>query len=448
MLTQAFSTVPAHSSLKAIPGDSGWPVIGHTLSFMYDPIAMLGERYSRFGSVSWSSLFGLRMVQLIGPEANELVLLNKDKVFSNHDGWDYFIGRFFHRGIMLLDFEEHRWHRKIMQQAFKPELLKNYLTHMGTGIKRGLESWQPDTSFKVLPAIKQLTLNLATETFMGYHLGPEANQINRAFVDTVRAGTALIRFSVPGLRWSRGLAGRRVLETFFAKEIGNKRRSPGADFFSQLCQARTEEGDEFSDDDVINHMIFLMMAAHDTTTITLCSMLYWLARYPEWQERLRQQSRQLGKMLVEYEDLDKLTEASLVMKEALRLCSPVPSLPRKTLHDSEFMGYYLPANTMVNVIPFYTHYMEDYWPDPLRFDPERFSTERREDKVHPYAWVPFGGGAHKCIGLHFAELQVKAILHQLLQRFLLSVPPDYEMPLDTTSLPIPADKLPVCLKRI
>jgi cytochrome P450 len=92
--------------------------------------------------------------------------------------------------------------------------------------------------------------------------------------------------------------------------------------------------------------------------------------------------------------------------------------------------------------------MEELWPDPFRFDPERFSEQRREDKVHPYAWVPFGGGAHKCIGLHFAELQVKAILHQAVQRYCWKVAPGYEMPIDATSLPVPADGLPVKLDKL
>lgn len=446
---QLLSPAPATSHLKGIPGDNGWPLVGHTLSFLLrDPLTLLRQRYQRYGSVYFNHLFGMQMVSLLGPDANELLFKNSDKLFSNRGGWEFFIGKFFHRGIMLMDFEEHKWHRKIMQQAFKPDVLRSYLLRMGDGIEQGLAGWQPGQRVKMLPAIKQLTLDLATEVFMGHQLGAEAAHINRAFVDTVRGGTALLRFPVPGLRWSRGLAGRRTLEKFFRAEIGNKRNHPGADFFSQLCQARTEEGDVFSDEDVVNHMIFLMMAAHDTTTITLCNMLYWLARYPDWQQRLRAQSQALGKRHLQYDDMEQLSDASLVMKEALRLCPPVPSLPRKTLHDSEFLGHFLPAGTLVHVSPWFTHYMHEYWQEPFRFDPERFAPERREDKVHPYAWVPFGGGAHKCIGLHFAELQVKAILHQLLQRFSLSVAEDYVMPQDTTSLPVPADGLPVRLTRL
>ncbi|MFP1680439.1 cytochrome P450 [Alloalcanivorax sp. C16-2] len=446
MSVSPLARVPDGSALKPVPGDRGWPLIGNTLSSMRDPVGMLRQRYDTYGPVSWTSLFGLRMVQLLGPDANQFVLLNRDNLFSNHGGWDFFIGPFFHRGIMLLDFEEHRWHRRIMQQAFTRPALEGYLARMSPRIGEGLARW-PDGPVLVLPRLKQLTLDLATDVFMGSELGPRAERINQAFVDTVRAGTALLRFPVPGLRWSRGLKGRRVLEALFREEIPARRAGSDSDLFSALCHATTEDGERFSDDDVVNHMIFLMMAAHDTTTITLTNLFYQLARNPGWQERLRAESRALGKDELDYGDLEALPGISLAMKEALRLCAPVPSLPRRTVRDAEYQGHYIPAGTFVTVAPYFTHYMEEYWPDPERFDPERFAEGRREDKVHPYAWVPFGGGAHKCIGLHFAEMQVKAILHRVLLRWRWSVPSGYEMPVDTTSLPVPKDGLPVTLER-
>jgi len=414
---------------------------------MRDPVGLMLQRYDQYGPVSWTRLFGLRVVQMLGPDANQFVLMNKGDLFSNHGGWDFFIGPFFHRGIMLLDFEEHRWHRRIMQQAFTKSALRGYLERMGPRITAGLDTW-PEGGIKVLPRVKRLTLDLATDVFMGQELGPRSEQVNRAFVDTVRAGTALLRFPVPGLRWSKGLRGRRVLEQLFRDEIPTKRAQEDNDLFSALCHATTEDGDRFSDDDVVNHMIFLMMAAHDTTTITLSNLFYHLASAPEWQERLREESRALGKTQLEYEDLEKLPGIGLAMKEALRLCAPVPSLPRRTVRDVEYDGFHIPKGSFITMAPYFTHYMEEYWPDAERFDPERFAEHRREDKVHPYAWVPFGGGAHKCIGLHFADMQVKAILHQVLLKYRWRVPADYVMPVDTTSLPVPKDGLPVTLERL
>lgn len=433
---------------KPIPGDAGLPLIGYTLHSMADPMGFARKRYQRYGDISWASVFGIKMVSMMGGDANQFVFQNRGDLFSNNLGWDFFIGKFFHRGIMLLDFEEHRHHRRIMQNAFKKPVLVEYLSEMNEPIARGIRRWQPARKFHVFTAIKQLTLDLATEVFMGEQLGPEADQINQAFIDTVRAGTALVRYPVPGGRWKKGLDGRKLLVDFFRSRIDRKRDSTSNDLFSQLCRAETEDGHRFSDDDVINHMVFLMMAAHDTSTITLSTMFYHLAKHPEWQERLRAESRALGKDMLEFDDLETLEGMTLVMKEALRLCAPVPSIPRKTVKDVVYKAHLIPKGTMISVSPFFTHFMDEYWTNPRRFDPERFSEARREDKNHPYCYVPFGGGAHMCIGLHFADLQVKAILHQVLLNYRWSVDKDYVMPIDMTSLPVPGDKLPVKLERI
>ncbi|AUM11255.1 cytochrome P450 [Ketobacter alkanivorans] len=433
---------------KPIPGDPGLPLLGYTLHSMLDPLGFSRKRYDKYGEISWSNTFGTRMVSMFGPDANQFVFQNRGDLFSNSQGWDFFIGKFFRRGIMLLDFEEHRHHRRIMQNAFKKPVLVQYLDEMNHPIERGIQKWLPQDDFFVLTAIKKLTLDLATEVFMGEKLGSEASVLNKAFVDTVRAGSSVVRYPVPGGRWSKGLKGRKVLEAYFMSKIAEKRASTGNDLFSQLCRAETEDGQKFSDDDVVNHMIFLMMAAHDTSTITLCTMFYHLAKNPEWQEKLRQESIALGKGHLEHDDLDKMEGMTKVMKEALRLCAPVPSVPRRTVKDVVYKNTLIPKDSLVVVSPYFTHYMPEYWKNPKQFDPDRFAEDRREDKVHPYAWVPFGGGAHMCIGLHFADLQVKAILHQILLRFKWSVDPGYTMPVDMTSLPVPGDKLPVRLEFI
>ncbi len=432
----------------SLPGESGLPVLGHSLGFLYRPIDLALELEARLGPVFWVSALGITGVAMLGPAANQLILRNPDDVFSNKQGWDFYIGKFFKRGILLLDFDEHRFHRGIMQAAFKKPAMVQYLRRMNPAIQQGIGRWHTSNKFYVHPHIKQLTLDIAADVFMGEALGRDAKRINKAFVDCVQAGTALLRFPVPGGRWSRGLAARRVLEDFFRVRVADRRANPGDDLFSRLCQAEDENGQCFTDEDVVNHMIFLMMAAHDTTTLTLSAMFYFLAKHPEWQEAVRAESLALGKPDLDHDDLGKLVTLGLVMKESLRLISPLHGIPRRTVKDVEFNGAHIPAGTFVISSPYVTHHMRQWWSNPERFDPERFSEERAEHKKHPYQYVPFGGGAHMCIGLHFAEMQVKAVLHQVLQQYRWSVPDGYEMPINFTSLPGPKDKLPVCLERL
>ena len=108
----------------------------------------------------------------------------------------------------------------------------------------------------------------------------------------------------------------------------------------------------------------------------------------------------------------RLTE--MAFKEALRLKPPVPSMPRRAIRDFTFKGYAIPAGTMVGVNPLFTHHMPEIWPEPEKFDPMRFTDEAQRNR-HRFAWVPYGGGAHMCLGLHFAYMQAKCFARHFLQ---------------------------------
>jgi cytochrome P450 len=193
-------------------------------------------------------------------------------------------------------------------------------------------------------------------------------------------------------------------------------------------------------------MIFTMMAAHDTSTITVTMMGYYLAKHPEWQERVREESRALGKDRIGYDEAEQLTALDLVFKETLRMNAPVNVLARQAIKDTEIDGCYIPEGTRVMLGLYPTMRMEPWWNDPDTFDPERFTPERAEDQSHKYAWTPFGGMVHKCIGMHFGAMEVKAIMHQLLLRNSLHVPAGYEPPIDYGTGPFPADGLPIELR--
>ena len=432
--------------LREVPGDAGPPLIGYTLDVLSGKLYNSRERYDKYGPVSWLNTFGHKVISFQGPEAAAIVLQNRDRAFANGPGWGFLIGAFFDRGLMLLDFDEHHRHRRIMQQAFTADRLAGYLEPMNATLADGFARWSTGSGFRFYPAIKQLTLDVATRTFVGADLGTEADQVNRAFTDCVRGGTAILRFRVPKLRWSRGLQGRRLLEDYLRPKVAAKRAGDGADLFSALCHARAEEdGASFSDADVVNHMIFLLMAAHDTTTITMTTMAYYLAKHPEWQQRCRAESQALGTPTLAYGDIGRLETLDRVMRECMRLVTAVPGLARHTVKDTDVLGFRIPAGTHVSVNLQGTHHLREFWPDPERFDPDRFAPDAQLDRN---AWIPFGNGVHKCIGLHFGGMQVKAAMHQLLLGYRWTVPTGYEMPIDWSSLPRPKDGLPITLDRL
>ncbi|MEV6275353.1 cytochrome P450 [Nocardia sp. NPDC051832] len=438
---------PPGSGLRPVMGNFGPPGIGYTLSTLADPIPFARKRFERFGPIQWFGILGRPVVSVGSPAALEAVLLDRGKVFSAQRGWEFLIGPFFHGGLLLRDFDEHLFHRRIMQQAFTRPRLVGYLDLTTPRIAQGVAAWEPSRNFHAYSAIKRLLLEQATAVFAGAQLGPEGARLARAFEDAVAGGKALVRANVPGGVWSRGLRGRRVLADYFRRELPAKRAGSGNDLFSVLSGATTEEGHTFTDDEVVEHMIFVMMAAHDTSTIAASMLMYELGRHPEWQDRLRAESVALGKDSLAYEDLDRLPALDLAFREVLRLYAPVAQQARETIADTDLLDYFLPRGTLIMCSPYAMMHTDEYWPAAHVFDPERFAPDRREDKSHRFTWAPFGGGAHKCIGLYFGGMTVKAVLHQVLLRYRWSVPADYRVPLVAGTGPTPADGLPIRLER-
>ena len=443
---------PSASQLDHIPGENGLPGIGNTLKLLKDPVAYGQRMFHDYGPIFRAHLFGEWYVTLLGAEANELLMRNKGHVFSNKQGWGPYLDQLFPGGLMLQDFEEHRIDRRTLAVAFATGPLERYSTALGEGMAREISTWRGNIRF--YPKIKHLALLLAAESFVGIPWGSEAEKINQAFVGIVQASVGVIRKPLPFTRMKAGIDGRAFLVDYFTQECERRRSSntTGADIFSQFAVAVRENGEMLSTFEVVDQMIFLMMAAHDTITSSATSVVYQLARHPLWQQKLREEIWSVtgapdasgAPQQLSFKDLGRLELTDMVFNESLRMRPPLPVLPRRALKGFEFGGYHIPAGTRVGLDIHFTHYAKKYWDNPYTFDPHRFSTEA-EKKHTDYAWVPFGGGAHKCLGMRFANMQIKLLLVQLLGRYNLTTGPDYNPGWQVYPLQKPKDGLKLTL---
>nr|WP_090340246.1 cytochrome P450 [Mycolicibacterium malmesburyense]CRL69268.1 cytochrome P450 [Mycolicibacterium malmesburyense] len=442
------ATPPPGSGLAPVMGNYGVPYLGHVLASLADPLEFARRRYAKYGPVSWAGGVGFRVVALLGPEALEAAWVNRDKALSSTKGWQPVIGPFFHRGIMLLDFEEHRDHRRIMQRAFTRTALNTYLACTADGIDRALATWRPATRFPMYPSIKQMLLQQAAEVFVGTELGAESDRLIGDFHDTVHGGQAIIRADVPGGTWARGLRARERLERYFGAQIADRRRGDGSDLFSMLCRSESDDGQRFTDADIVNHMIFLLMAAHDTTAIALAMLAYELGRNIGWQNRLREEAVEHPIDSPTLDDLEDYPLLDAAFKEVLRMYAPAGTLFRQAIRDTEICGHFIPRKSQIAISVHASMRLHDWWPAPDTFDPSRFSDVTNRAAVNRYAFAPFGGGAHKCIGQQFADMTVKTVMHKLLRRFRWHVRDGYRVPLTWGTGPTPADTLPIELERL
>jgi cytochrome P450 len=437
-----------NTNLNHIPGSYGLPVIGDTFGFVVKPFEILDRRYRKFGPVSKMSMTFQKSVIALGPEFIQQLTLDSEHAFSAQMGYDAPLGDFFAGGLLMKDFKEHKFHRRIMQTAFKIDAMRTYVDMMHPIIDERVSQWGQQEKFHFYPNIKTLLLDVGAKIFLGLDLKGDATQaLNQSFLNMNEGTMSLIRKDWPGLLYRKGMNGRRELEDFFINLVPERRGGAGKDMATFFANEKTEAGEYFSEKVVGEHLIFLLLAAHDTTTSALTMAAYYLAHDQVWQERLREEILGLGKPNLEYDDLGA-NNATLdnCFKEVLRLSPPVPMMMRRTVKDVEVGGYAVAPHTMVQVSPLHTLRMESWWQNPHQFDPDRFG--RQEHKQHPFLWAPFGGGAHKCIGLHFADMLFKCALSHLLINYRFSFASPDQYPGKTQYFPFakPMDNLPLVLE--
>jgi cytochrome P450 len=446
----SYKQQPDAQNLDHIPGEYGMPVLGKTFQILADLNAVAQDHYKRFGEVSRVNFGGQRGLLVMGAENLKQIYLDPDRNFSTEMGYAERLGRFYKGGLLLRDFDNHKAHRRIFQTAFKNQAMKGYVDIINPCYEKYINGIQPH-DFLFFPFIKKSLLQVVAKVFIDIDdMGEETEKLNQAFLDMCDALTAIIREDIPlpWLKYHKGKLAQRYLHNFVKKLIAQKRAENGTDMLSFMCKETTEEGNLFSDEDIIQHVSFLLFGAHDTTTSALTHMTFRLAVHPEWQKRVRDESLALGKKYMDYEDIDNMKAMNMVFDETLRLHPSVQLMTRRTVRECEIGGYRVPAHTMIFIPPFMNHKMEKYWSNPEKFDPERFSEERAEHKQHPFQYIPFGGGGHKCIGMHFARMQALMFMHQFVCRYEFSAPENYFPRLVYVPLAKPEDDLPLTLKRL
>jgi cytochrome P450 len=442
----------ASPELSHIPGTKGLPVVGHAVYMLINLHRWMNQQQKEYGNIFKLNIpvnYG-HGVMMLGPEANKLVFLNEGQKFSNFIAWETAFKNLFDNAVLQRDFADHKALRKVLQSAFKREAIEGHMELMNPMLEKGLKEWPNGRSIRSMDYVKELLLSTGSNVFLGVEPGKETQKINQAFTDIVAATADVFKIDAVWFSpYAKGVRARKFLSKFIIERIPERRSKLSRDLFSQFCHLKHEDGTYFTDEEIRDQILFVLFAAHDTTTSALSAVLYALASNQEWQEELRQEILDLDKGTVEFEDLEKLYKTDLTIKEALRMYPALAMMPRFALEEVEFEGYKIPANTPVVISSVYTHYMEEYWTDPYTFDPMRFSPERAEDKKHPYQYIPFGGGAHKCLGLHFAQVQSKIFLFHLLKNYRVTKDPKItEYKYNNLPLTFPTDGLPLTFSKV
>lgn len=392
-----------------------------TVGFMLTPTRFLDECHRRCGDY-----FTLRptpdreAVITVDPVAVEQVFKGDPDVLHAGAGNAALQPLLGPGSVLLLDGSEHMRHRKLMLPAFHGDRLRAYGETMAEVAERHIAAWPSGRRFPVLPSMQSITLEIIMRAVFGFDDRERRERIGdplRQLLDSVGSRPRVLAMALtvnrygPLSPWRRFAAIRARAEALLRAEIRSRRADPGGadgdDVFSMLLGARDAEGEPLTESELVDELMTLLVAGHETTATALSWTLERLIRTPAVLERL----------LAEQRDGDG-EYLDAVIKESLRLRPVVPAVARELQAPMEIGGWELPAGVAIVPSIYLLHRRPDLYPDPEAFRPERFLGD---DAPGTYSWIPFGGGVRRCLGASFAQFEMRIVLGTVLERVRLEV---------------------------
>jgi cytochrome P450 len=420
------------------PGPRDW-FFGLTIGLrsLREPLAFLEEMAREYGDIAYVRVGPYRSYVINHPNLIREVLVAKGKNFVKWEAQK----RVFRKidGEGLINSEGDFWlrQRRLIQKAFLHRRLGHYATMAVNLTRRRLDHWTDGTVINLDREMSELALEIAGETLFGVDLrnraawlGETAEVLRETFIREFLAPVPLPDWLPLPSKWRMRRA-IRELDTFITGIICDRRASgeDKGDLLSMLLLAVDDQGDGtgMTDRQARDEAVTLFNASHDSTSAALAWTCYFIARHPGVQERLRKELEAvLGERAATFEDLPGLTFADRVVKESLRLRPPTSALfTRQALVEAEIGGYRLARGSLVAMSPYVTQRDPRWFPEPERFDPDRFAPGRVED-IPENAYFPFGAGPHVCVGNTFAMMEITLVVATLVQRFHLELTPGQE----------------------
>lgn len=426
------------------PGRNGLPFVGETLAFIFDP-DFAEKRANRYGAIFRTNILGQPTVVMSGPEANKLILSTHFEHFSWREGWPANFRELLGESLFLQDGAEHRRNRKLLMPAFHGAALQNYFVTMEAIATRHLETCADLGDYTWLPLLKEMTFEIASVLLVGGESGPETSRLSEIFT-ALTQGLFAFPIRLPFTTYGKALKARDQLLKHIEQAIASRRQNPRNDALGLLLQSRDEDGNALSDAEIKVQALLMLFAGHETTTSMLISAAMALAQNPKVLAQARQEQAQFSEPL-DFEQLKQMPYLSQILKEVERLYPPVAGGFRGVVKPFEFGGYHIPAGWKVLYQVKPTHRSGEIYSNPDVFDPDRFSPERNEYKNAEFSLVGFGGGARVCLGLAFAQLEMKIFLALLLRSYDWELLPGQDLSLDRIPSLHPRSGLQVKLTR-
>lgn len=424
------------------------------LAFNRDMLGAMGALFREYGPSVALRFGGETTLLTHEPNVMREVLVtqatkfDKDKDYTSEKRG---LARFVGQGLLTSNGEFWRQQRKLVAPALHTKRIETYADAMVHYAEEARAGWRDGQQIRVADAMMQITLRIVLKTLFSFEGGAEIETVGRA-MDTIQHFSASNNMLPP---WWPNWKGRQAdqatadLDGIIYPMIAARRASgeDNGDLLSMLLLSTTEDGRRMNDKQARDEAVTLFLAGHETTANTLAWTWYLLAQNPQVAARLH---AELDEVLAGHTptlaDLKRLPYTEMVIKESMRLYPPAYAYSRVATDEVQIEGRTIPRGSIVGMVPYFAQRSPDYWEDPLRFMPERFSAENA-DKIERYAYLPFGAGPRVCIGNSFAMMEAQLVLATLAQQFTLELTPGQTEEPEPLITLVPKHGLPMTLRR-
>ena len=410
------------------------PFVGHIPDFGKNPHDFMMRLREKLGDVAEFKMFHQDMVLMTGTEASEAFYRAPDEVLDQGPAYKL-MTPIFGKGVVFdAPIERKNQQLQMLMPALRDKPMRTYSEVIVGEVEGMVKDWGDSGSLDLLEFTKELTIYTASHCLLGpefrYELSAEFADIYHDLEQSIKPIAYVFPY-LPLPAFRRRDRARVRLHGMVAKIMEKRAQSEekSTNVFQMLIDAHYEDGGKLSSHEITGMLTAAVFAGHHTSSGTAAWVLIELLRHPE---EMRRVVAELDELFgedgpVTFESLRQIPRLENVIKEVLRLHPPLILLIRKVMKDFHVKDYVVKAGKFVCAAPAVTHRIPELFPDPEKFDPDRYTPERAEDK-NLYGWQAFGGGRHKCSGNAFALFQLKAIFCLLLRRYefeLVNPPESY-----------------------
>lgn len=405
--------------------DSGYlPLLGHAVKLKRKPLELLTAGRRQFGELFSLNLAGQKTAVFSGPAANEAYFRAPDDQFSAKEAYQMMVPVFGEGVVYDCSTEMMGEQLGFLFPALREQRLRSYVSIFNEELERYFASWGNEGTADIYTSTNEATVFIASRCLLGKDFRDNMSAHFASLYHDLQLGINLIAFFAPHIpipAFRKRDAAREEIVRMVSRVMQERRQSGKSeeDFTQTLMESRYKDGRALSDHEIAGLIIAALFGGQHTSAVLSAWGVIELLRHPQLIAPLRaEQDAVLGaRKNVTIEDLRVMPRLEHLALETERHHPPLIMLMRKVLRDFQYKDFVVPAGWMAMVSPGLSHMLPEVFAEPWRFDPSRFAPPRAEHKKQNHSMITFGGGKHRCVGMAFGFLQVRAVISYIMRNF-------------------------------